>query len=304
MAQTSESRERTRIERYDGASIEARWQVRWEELGLHRTDLADTKRRRYYLLTMYPYPSGDLHIGHWYIVTPTDALARFHRMHGENVFLPIGFDAFGLPAENAAIKGGFNPREWTMLNIDKMRRQFRTMGATFDWSAEVVTCEPDYYRWNQWFFLQFLKAGLAYRARTAVDWCPNDGTLAREQVEGTDRRCWRCGAKVEKRDLDQWYLRVTKYADELLDFGGLDWPEPIKAMQTNWIGRSEGGEIVFATAPSDHHAGGEDIRVFTPRPDTLFGATVRVLAPEHPLVGRLTAPDRREEVAAYVARAQ
>jgi len=303
MAQTSEPRERTRIERYDGASIEARWQARWEELGLHRTDLADAKRRRYYLLTMYPYPSGDLHIGHWYIVTPTDALARFHRMHGENVFLPIGFDAFGLPAENAAIKGGFNPREWTMLNIDNMRRQFRSMGATFDWSAEVVTCEPEYYRWNQWFFLQFLKAGLAYRARTAVDWCPNDGTLAREQVEGTDRRCWRCGAKVEKRDLDQWYLRVTKYADELLDFDGLDWPESIKAMQTNWIGRSEGGEIVFTTAPSDHHAGGEELRVFTTRPDTLFGATFMVLAPEHPLVEALTAPDRRSEVAAYVAQA-
>ena len=159
---------------------------------------------------MYPYPSGDLHIGHWYIVTPTDAIARFQRMHGKNVFLPIGFDAFGLPAENAAIKGGFNPREWTMRNIDNMRRQFRSMGAMFDWSAEVVTCDPDYYRWNQWLFLRFLEAGLAYRAKSPVDWCPNDGTLAREQVEGADRHCWRCGAKVEKRDLDQWYLRVDE----------------------------------------------------------------------------------------------
>ena len=150
---------------------------------------------------MYPYPSGDIHIGHWYIITPTDAIARFHRMHGENVFLPIGFDAFGLPAENAAIKNNINPRDWTMRNIDNMRRQLRTMGATFDWEAEVVTADPTYYRWNQWFFLQFLKAGLAYRQTSPVDWCPNDGTLAREQVEGVDRHCWRCGAKVEKRDL-------------------------------------------------------------------------------------------------------
>ncbi|HET9521156.1 MAG TPA: leucine--tRNA ligase [Candidatus Limnocylindrales bacterium] len=295
--------ERSRIERYDPASIEPRWQQRWEESRLHETDLRDDKRRRFYLLTMYPYPSGDIHIGHWYIKTPTDAIARFHRMHGENVFLPIGFDAFGLPAENAAIRNNINPRDWTMSNIANMRRQLRSMGATFDWTHEVVTADPSYYRWNQWLFLRFLEAGLAYRAKSPVDWCPNDGTLAREQVEGADRHCWRCGAKVEKRDLDQWYLRVTKYADELLDFGGLDWPEPIKTMQTNWIGRSEGGEIVFTTAPSDHHAGGEELRVFTTRPDTLFGATFMVLAPEHPLVASLTAPERRAEVDAYVAQA-
>ena len=296
--------ERIRAERYDPTSIEPRWQQRWAELGLDRTDLHDTSRPTFYLLTMYPYPSGDLHIGHWYITTPTDAIARFHRMHGENVFLPIGFDAFGLPAENAAIKNDINPRDWTMSNIQNMRRQLRSMGATFDWDAEVVTADPDYYRWNQWFFLQFLKAGLAYRATSPVDWCPNDGTLAREQVEGADRHCWRCGAKVEKRDLAQWYLWVTKYADELLDFSGLDWPEPIKAQQTNWIGRSEGGEIVFETAPSAHHAGGAELRVFTTRPDTLFGATFMVLAPEHPLVAGLTAPDRQAEVEAYVARAR
>jgi len=303
MTQTSDRPERTRIERYDPASIEPRWQARWDELGLYRTNLADPKNR-YYLLTMYPYPSGDIHIGHWYIKTPTDAIARYQRMHGKNVFLPIGFDAFGLPAENAAIKNNINPRDWTMSNIANMRRQLRQMGATFDWDAEVVTCDPDYYRWNQWFFLQFLKAGLAYRAKSPVDWCPNDGTLAREQVEGTDRRCWRCGAKVEKRDLDQWYLRVTKYADELLDFSGIEFPEPVRVMQTNWIGRSEGGEIVFATAPSAHHPGGEELRVFTTRPDTLFGATFMVLAPEHPLVETLTAPDRRAEVEAYVAAAE
>ena len=302
-ASTAGRHERTRIERYDPSAIEPRWQQRWEELELYRTDLEEP-RNRYYLLTMYPYPSGDIHIGHWYIKTPTDALARFRRMHGKNVFLPIGFDAFGLPAENAAIRNRINPRDWTMSNIANMRRQLRQMGATFDWSAEVVTCDPDYYRWNQWFFLQFLKAGLAYRAKSAVDWCPNDGTLAREQVEGADRHCWRCGAKVEKRDLDQWYLRVTRYADELLDFSEIQFPEPVRIQQTNWIGRSEGGEIVFDTAPSAHHAGGEELRVFTTRPDTLFGATFMVLAPEHPLVPALTAPERRAEVEAYVARAE
>jgi leucyl-tRNA synthetase len=295
--------ERTRVERFDPTAIEPRWQQRWDELGMHRTDLNDAARRKFYLLTMYPYPSGDLHIGHWYIVTPTDAIARFHRMHGENVFLPIGFDAFGLPAENAAIKNGINPRDWTMRNIEVMRRQFRTMGATFDWEHEVVTADPGYYRWNQWLFLRFLEAGLAYRAKSAVDWCPNDGTLAREQVEGADRRCWRCGAKVEKRTLEQWYLKTTAYADELLDFSGIDWPEPVRIMQTNWIGRSQGGEIVFETAPSRQHAGGAELRVFTTRPDTLFGATFMVLAPEHPLVAELTAPERRAEVEAYVVQA-
>ena len=288
MTETADSR--TRIERYDPTEVEPRWQARWAELGLHDTDLHDTSRPAHYLLTMYPYPSGDLHIGHWYIVTPTDAIARFRRMHGLNVFFPIGFDAFGLPAENAAIKNGGHPFTWTMANIENMRRQFRTMGATFSWDHEVVTADPEYYRWNQWLFLRFLERGLAYRHQSPVDWCPNDGTLAREQVEGPDRRCWRCGALVEKRDLPQWFLRTTAYADELLSFEGLDWPEPIKIQQTNWIGRSEGAEIDFSTAPSDQHAGGEALRVFTTRPDTLFGATFMVLAPEHPLVPALTAP--------------
>jgi leucyl-tRNA synthetase len=252
---------------------------------------------------MYPYPSGALHIGHWYIKTPTDAIARYRRMHGDNVFLPIGFDAFGLPAENAAIKNGINPRTWTMANIAKMRGQLRSMGASFAWDAEIVTADPSFYRWNQWLFLRFLEAGLAYRQRSPVDWCPNDGTLAREQVEGADRHCWRCGAKVEKRDLEQWYLRTTAYADELLSFEGIDWPEPIRVQQTNWIGRSEGGEIVFRTAASAHHPGGEELRVFTTRPDTLHGATFMVLAPEHPLVRELTAPDRAAEVEAYRVQA-
>ncbi len=295
---------RTRIERYDPTAIEPRWQARWAELRMHETDLVDDTRPKYYLLTMYPYPSGDLHIGHWYIVTPSDALARFRRMHGYNVFFPIGFDAFGLPAENAAIKSGGHPFTWTMQNIENMRRQFRTMGAMFAWDAEVVTADPSYYEWNQWLFLRLLESGLAYRALSAVDWCPNDGTLAREQVEGADRHCWRCGALVEKRDLEQWFLRTTAYADELLDFSGIDWPEPIRIMQTNWIGRSEGAEIDFEVAPDDHQPGGDRLRVFTTRPDTLFGATFMVLAPEHPLVARLTAPGQRPEVDAYIEQAR
>ena len=300
----SETEGRTRVERYAPTVIEPRWQATWAKLGLYDTDLRDTSRPKYYLLTMYPYPSGDLHIGHWYIVTPSDALARYRRMHGYNVFFPIGFDAFGLPAENAAIKNGGHPFTWTMANIETMRHQFRTMGATFAWDAEVVTADPEFYRWNQWLFLRFLEQGLAYRAKSPVDWCPNDGTLAREQVEGTERRCWRCGALVEKRDLEQWYLRTTAYADELLDFTGLDWPEPIKAMQTNWIGRSEGAEIDFKTAPDDHQPGGDTLRVFTTRPDTLFGATFMVLAPEHPLVATLADPHRRAEVDAYIEQAR
>ena len=238
---------------------------------LYDTDLTDTTQPKYYLLTMYPYPSGDLHIGHWYIVTPSDALARFRRMHGYNVFFPIGFDAFGLPAENAAIKSGGHPFTWTMANIENMRRQFKTMGAMFSWEHEVVTADPVYYRWNQWLFLRFLEAGLAYRQKSPVDWCPNDGTLAREQVEGVDRHCWRCGALVEKRDLEQWYLRTTAFADELLRFDGIDWPEPIRIQQTNWIGRSEGAEIDFTTAavrppcrrrddPRLHHPPGHAVR--------------------------------------------
>ena len=285
---------------YQPTEIEPRWQQRWDELGLYRTDLRDASRPPYYLLTMYDYPSGDLHIGHWYVKTPTDALGRFRRMQGRNVFFPVGFDAFGLPAENAAMKYGVHPRTWTLDNIATMRRQLRTMGAAWDWSAEVVTCEPEYYRWNQWLFLKLFEAGLAYRAMGAVDWCPKDQVvLAREQVEGADRVCWRCGTPVIKRDLEQWFFRITRYADELLSYDGIDWPEPIRLMQTNWIGRSEGAELVFRTAPRDGDAGGDEIRAFTTRPDTLFGATFMVLAPEHPLVERLAAPEQREAVEAY-----
>ena len=296
----SATENRSRVEPYIPTEIEPRWQARWEELGMHTTDLDDASRPRYYLLTMYDYPSGDLHIGHWFTKTPTDALSRYKRMNGYNVFFPIGFDAFGLPAENAAIRSGVHPREWTLRNIDNMRRQLRSMGATWDWSSEVVTCEPDYYRWNQWIFLRFLDAGLAYREMAPVDWCPKDQVvLAREQVEGANRVCWRCGTPVIKRDLEQWFFRTTKYADEYLSYEGIEFPEPIRVMQTNWIGRSEGAEVVFGVAPDDQQPGDDQIRVFTTRPDTLFGATFMVLAPEHPLVEKLTHPDRREEVDAY-----
>jgi leucyl-tRNA synthetase len=289
-----------RAGRFDPATFEAKWRERWEADQLY-TVRDDDLRPKKYDLTMYPYPSGDLHIGHWYAMTGPDIVARMHRMQGYNVMFPMGFDGFGLPAENAAIDRGIHPATWTYQNIDNMRRQMRLMGAGFDWTREVVTCDPSYYRWQQWLFVKLYEAGLAYKAMGSVDWCPKDKVvLAREQVVGTDRRCWRCGTQVEKRDLEQWYFRITNYSDELLDFDGLDYPEPIKAMQTNWIGRSEGAEIDFATEPDDVEA----IRVFTTRPDTVFGATFMVLAPEHPLVAVLTADDRRDEVEAYVADAR
>ncbi len=291
------------VDRYEPTEIEPRWRKRWDEIGLYKTDLDDRSKPKYYVLTMYDYPSGDLHIGHWFVKTPTDVIARYHRMLGKNVFFPVGFDAFGLPAENAAIKSGVQPRAWTLKNIATMRRQLKTMGAMWDWDSEVITCEPEYYRWNQWLFLRFLEHGLAYRAMAPVDWCPNDGVLAREQVVGPDRLCWRDGAPVIKKNLEQWFFRQTAYADELLTYDVISWPEPIKVQQINWIGRSEGAEVVFTTAPADHHAGGEQIRVFTTRPDTLFGATFMVLAPEHPLVDALTAPAQRAAVDAYRAAA-
>jgi leucyl-tRNA synthetase len=288
-----------RPDRFDPASFERKWRDRWEadELYVARDD---DPRDKSYILTMYPYPSGDLHIGHWYAATGPDIVARMHRMRGENVMFPMGFDSFGLPAENAAIDRNIHPQKWTDANIAKMRTQFRTMGAMFDWSREVVTSDPSYYRWTQWIFSEFFKAGLAYRAKAPVDWCPKDQVvLAREQVEGADRHCWRCGTPVEKRDLEQWWFRITKYSDELLDFSSIDYPEPIRLMQTNWIGRSEGAEIDFAT-----EAGTDPIRVFTTRPDTVFGATFMVLAPEHPLVSVLVADDHRADVDTYVATAR
>jgi leucyl-tRNA synthetase len=297
---TTETPARVRPERYDPTSFEQKWRERWEADQLY-VARDDDPRPKKYDLTMYPYPSGDLHIGHWYAMTGPDIVARMHRMQGFNVMFPMGFDGFGLPAENAAIDRGIHPAKWTFANIDNMRRQMRLMGASFDWTREVVTCDPDYYRWQQWLFIRLYQAGLAYKAMGAVDWCPKDKVvLAREQVEGADRRCWRCGTPVEKRDLEQWWFRITNYSDELLDFSSVDYPEPIKAMQTNWIGRSEGAEIDFATEADD----AEPIRVFTTRPDTIFGATFMVLAPEHPLVSVLTTDERRADVERYTAEAR
>jgi leucyl-tRNA synthetase len=283
-------------EPYNPAEIEPRWQERWEQEGLYHADV-DPDRPPYYALTMLPYPSGDLHIGHWYAMTPPDARARFKRMQGLNVVYPIGFDAFGLPAENAAIKHNVHPRDWTYRNIERMRRQLRSMGAMFDWRREAVSADPDYYRWTQWFFNRLLEHDLAYRKKAPVDWCPScNTTLAREQVVGEERLCERCETPVIKKELAQWFFRTTRYAEELLDFSRIDWPERVRVLEERWIGRSEGAHIDFPTEA------GEPIRVFTTRPDTLWGATFLVLAPEHPLVERLTSPDRCAAVAAYVAQ--
>jgi leucyl-tRNA synthetase len=289
--------EATDVEVYDPARIESKWQDRWRESGLYTSDI-DNERPKHYALSMLPYPSGDLHIGHWFSMAPPDARARFKRMQGFNVMYPMGFDAFGLPAENAAIKRNIHPREWTYANIERMRGQLERMGTMIDWRREVISSDPKYYRWTQWFFLKLLEHDLAYRKRSPVDWCPScNTTLAREQVWGDDRRCERCDTPVIRKELEQWYFRITRYADELLSFEGIDWPERVKTLQTNWIGRSEGANVAFRTEI------GEDLEVFTTRPDTLWGATFMVLAPEHPLVDRLTSGPQRAEVEAYVAAA-
>jgi leucyl-tRNA synthetase len=285
-------------DRYDPPTIEPKWRARWETDELYRAP-DESDRPKWYSLTMYPYPSGTLHVGHWYAFAVPDVFARFQRMNGFNVLFPMGFDAFGLPAENAAIRHNIHPATWTFDNIDRMRVQYRQMGAMIDWSRQVVTCTPDYYRWNQWIFLQMLERGLAYRAPGAVWWCPKDQTvLANEQVlEGNV--CERCGSEVTKRDLEQWYFRITAYADELLrELENLDWPERVKTMQRNWIGRSEGARLTFTLETSD------TLEVFTTRPDTVWGATFMVLAPEHPLVAKITTDERRSEVESYVEHAR
>jgi leucyl-tRNA synthetase len=284
-------------DKYVPQEIEPRWAERWERDGLYRS-LIDPERPKFYAMTMLPYPSGDLHIGHWYAMAPSDARARWLRMRGYNVLFPMGFDAFGLNAENAAIKRNIHPKTWTEQNMAKMRKQMRTMGAIFDWEREAVTSHAEYYKWTQWFFLQFFNNGLAYRRMAAVDFCPQcNTTLAREQVWGEDRHCERCGTPVIKKDLEQWFFRTTAYAEELLDHSQIDWPERVKVMQTNWIGRSEGAHVVFLTESED------PIEVFTTRPDTLWGATFMVLAPEHPLVEKVTSDAQRAAVEAYIAEA-
>jgi len=280
-------------EAYNPQEIETKWQKRWEETRLYRSEV-DPDRTKYYAMTMLPYPSGNLHIGHWYAMTPSDARARYLRMRGYNVLFPMGFDAFGLPAENAAIEHKTHPKEWTYQNIDHMRDQLKSMGAMFDWEREAISSDPSYYKWTQWFFVQFYKNGLAYKKESPVDFCPHcNTTLAREQVWGEDRVCERCGTPVIKKNLNQWFFKITDYADDLLDFSDIDWPERVVAMQTHWIGRSEGAHVVFKTES------GHEMPVFTTRPDTLWGATFMVMAPEHPLVDEITSPEQQAQVDAY-----
>ena len=284
-------------DKYKPNEIESKWQEKWDKDGLYNADI-DPSKPKHYTLTMLPYPSGEMHIGHWYAMTPADARARYLRMKGFNVMFPIGFDAFGLPAENAAIKRNIHPKEWTYANIERMRGQLRSMGAMWDWRREAVSSDPEYYRWSQWFFIQLYKNGMAYRKDSAVDWCPNcNTTLAREQVWGDDRLCERCETPVIKKQLEQWFFTITKYAEELLNFDEIDWPERVQLLQTNWIGRSEGASVVFKTER------GDPLEVFTTRPDTLWGATFMVLAPEHPLVLEITTEDHHDAVHEYIEQA-
>lgn len=280
---------------YQPQVIEQKWQHQWEETGLYRSQV-DWSKPKHYALTMLPYPSGDLHIGHWFAMTPSDARARWMRMKGYNVLFPMGFDAFGLPAEQAAISRNIHPWKWTYDNIKRMRKQMRSMGAMFDWEREMVSCTPEYYQWTEWFFKIFFENGLAYRKEALVNWSEALQTvLANEQViDGKDERL---GQPVIQKMMTQWFFRYTRYAEEMIDFSVLDWPEPVKVMQYNWIGKSEGAKVTFKLAQGDG-----EIIVFTTRPDTLWGATFMVLAPEHPLVDQITTPEQREAVEAYRAQ--
>ncbi|MFZ2324681.1 MAG: leucine--tRNA ligase [Ignavibacteriaceae bacterium] len=280
--------------RYPFSEIESKWQKFWEENKTYKTDLSNLEKKLY-TLVMFIYPSGSkLHIGHWYNYGPTDSWARFKKLQGYNVFEPIGYDAFGLPAEGYAIKTGIHPQDSTLKNIDDIREQLKKMGCMYDWDAELMTCAPEYYKWNQWIFLQMYKRGLAYRKNAPVNWCPNDQTvLANEQV--VDGKCERCGTTVIQKNLNQWFFKITDYADELLDgHNKIDWPYETILKQKNWIGKSEGAEVVFKVDGND-----EEIKVFTTRPDTLFGVTYVVIAPEHSLVDKITTDEFRNKVNAY-----
>ncbi|MDZ7766422.1 MAG: leucine--tRNA ligase [Melioribacteraceae bacterium] len=272
----------------------------WEDNKVYKTDLSDTEKKLY-TLVMFIYPSGSkLHIGHWYNYGPTDSWARFKKLQGYNVFEPMGYDAFGLPAENYAIKTGVHPQDSTLENIKDIREQLKQMGCMYDWDAELMTCVPEYYKWNQWLFLQLYKKGLAYRKNAPVNWCPSCNTvLANEQVQ-QDGTCERCSTEVERKNLTQWFFKITEYADELLSgLNKIDWPEKTKSMQTNWIGKSTGTEVDFEVEAID-----EKVSVFTTRPDTLFGVTYMVLAPEHELVNKITSDERKEEVEKYIKSIQ
>ena len=287
------------IERYDPAAVEARWHEIWDREGVFdvpNPEPGDTDER-FYVLEMLPYPSGELHMGHVKNYTMGDVVTLYRRRNGRRVMHPMGYDAFGLPAENAAIRSGRHPAESTRENIAAIRRQMQRMGWSIDWNRELSTSEPDYYRWTQWIFLRLHQAGLAYRKSAVVKWCPKDQTvLANEQV--IDGRCERCGTEVEARTLDQWFFKITDYADRLLDdLEHVQWPERVVTMQRNWIGRSHGAEVKFTLDD------GTELPVFTTRPDTLFGATFFVLAPEHPLAGEVATAEHADAVAEYVRHA-
>jgi leucyl-tRNA synthetase len=281
---------------YNAADIEQKWQQTWAESGIDQAP-EDNSQPKFYAMSMFPYPSGSLHMGHARNYVITDVIARLKRMQGYRVLHPMGWDAFGLPAENAAIKGGVPPAKWTYQNIALMKKQLQQLGLSLDWSRELATCSPDYYKWTQWIFLQFLQAGLAYQKEAAVNWDPVDQTvLANEQVD-SEGRSWRSGAIVERKILRQWFLKITDYAEQLLnDLDKLPgWPERVKIMQANWIGKSVGAYLEFPIVGMD-----EKIGVFTTRPDTVYGVTYVVLAPEHPLTPRVTAPDKQEAVEAFI----
>lgn len=270
------------MERYNHRKVEKKWQDRWEKDGAYATPDHKDGAENFFALVEFPYPSGNLHVGHWYAFAVPDILVRAKRMQGHNVLFPIGFDAFGLPAENAAIKHGLNPRAWTQNNIAYMEKQLRSMGASFDWSREVITCDAAYYRWTQWLFIQLFNKGLVYRKRTAVNWCSSCKTvLANEQV--VHERCERCGSDIEKRTMEQWNMKITAYAQRLLDdLGALDWPEEIKTAQRNWIGKSEGAVVKFSVKDTTI-----DIPVFTTRIDTIFSGTFLILAPDHEVLSKI-----------------
>ncbi len=284
-------------ERYDAGAVERKWQQRWEETRAFKAH-DDSPRPKYYLLEMFPYPSGRIHMGHVRNYSIGDVIARFKRLQGYSVLHPMGWDAFGLPAENAAIQHGTHPARWTYENIANMRAQLKKMGLSYDWDREFATCDVEYYRWEQLIFLRMYERGLAYKKSSSVNWCPDCATvLANEQVE--DGRCWRCDSEVEPKELEQWFFKITDYAQELLDgtYRLPGWPESVLTMQRNWIGRSTGCEIDFPVENSDR-----TVRVFTTRQDTLFGATFMSLAPEHPLVQELVSPEQRDAVEAFISR--
>jgi leucyl-tRNA synthetase len=281
--------------KYPFEEIESKWQKFWDEKKIFKTDLSNTGKKLY-CLVMLPYPSAaKMHIGHWYNYGPTDSWARYKKLRGFNVFEPLGYDAFGLPAENAAIKTGIHPQDSTLKNISDIKEMVLKMGAMYDWNSELMTCVPEYYKWNQWLFLQLYKHGKAYRKNAPVNWCPSCQTvLAREQVLN-DGSCERCSTTVIQKNLTQWFFRITDYAEELLEkLDTIDWPEKTKTMQYNWIGKSIGAEVNFNVDGFDNI-----IKIFTTRPDTLFGATYMVLAPEHPLVQKITTNEFKEKVEAY-----